>query len=1394
MSENIGENRTAVPANNLPQFMNEAPRSVEIEEKPSWLNNNLHKLMVSVSVIWFAIVLIYITQFFGWSNLFLMMPDEFGGFLAGITLPLAIIWVVMAYIDRGTSFKQEAKFLRAYMNQLVYPEDGAPQTAKAMADAIRSQVVELQQVSKMATVQTAKIKDEIRENINEFAKLVATLDNYSSKTIVELSDGVKFLTQNFETITDKAQNSAETFAGLNRQFASGATDIEQSLENLFEKLLPKLKEIKSSAELLHEISDSSNHDIVRANEMLRQFNDETSNNLNMVSETLNAQSQALQQISSAAVTNCGLLKKTVAAEVETMADTLEEHTGKLEKAITESGIVMRGKVDELAKRAREQIESLNDQVGKGLNGLDGSIDVQIKKVDSAMSKHSHGLVELISTLDQRADGINKKLSDHGELLAQEIDKLMVRSNNLEDSISIQVSNLNNISDQVINAMQKVDNALENNIDSLQNKSMIANDELSAYVNSLEDKTAALQRLAIEIMEQASAAGEDLQARRLHIKETIAEVTSQLQELNGEVNDASANIRKRSDDSISALNAAAENMNRYAGTLNEATSVVVAQSQVSEASLAQQHKNITASAARVEEIKAELKRQIDELSAASLALESDAAAAVENLKDNLSAMLASCNDVINKSKAINDNLTDQANQFDTSANRTLAKVTQFENVLTVQNQNIELLSQTVAERAAGIENILSRQNKEVGESTAEALETFRRAANDFEAQSKELHEISRSTAEYTSNVAAGFDEKAAALNTLFKQQENEFYSFCDKIADNAEEMSEALKKQVGIIEQSADKVFTRMVMLEEDTSRHTEAVVNNSHRSIDRLSEIEAMVESKNNAVKQMVDEISANLGSISGKLQEHAAIFTGAAKKMDEQGKDAAKGILDSCSKIQTAGTDLSKTGANIGKLLDEHAKNIDLAVVKAQNQSEDMNRMLSSQTEMMTEMANTLSTQSRLGEASLAQQYKYLSDAATNVSQKMKEINDNFKNNTDSIFDTSTKLAYEFDVLGDRLIKAGEDVSKTSKNSMKSLDQVNLLLSQTGEDLDAAIKHSVDNIGGIFKEYEKYIAGFNTVTAETSTGVMEINNLISAQSNKMIQISDDTRKLVDCFNNVLSDTSNQLAERANQAYDKVKGLGKELKNLSLQMEDAAKVSSAHMVNSGDKLRASISEIAANAERISNDILGSGEVFLKQSNALVAATDDTVAKVNSAMGSLLEASKDFSLSGDNIVKEALRFNEIINSQIKELNDHTRKADGTLKNLTTAYQGIQIEGFLKQAGTIIEKLESISVDINRVFNPKDEEDLWKKFYNGDTAVFVRYLSKNITKTQVSAVRKEFEKNGDFRSQVNAYLSEFELLISSAKSHEHSGLLLSVISGADIGKLYYILAKTLDKLEQ
>ena len=227
-------------------------------------------------------------------------------------------------------------------------------------------------------------------------------------------------------------------------------------------------------------------------------------------------------------------------------------------------------------------------------------------------------------------------------------------------------------------------------------------------------------------------------------------------------------------------------------------------------------------------------------------------------------------------------------------------------------------------------------------------------------------------------------------------------------------------------------------------------------------------------------------------------------------------------------------------------------------------------------------------------------------------------------------------------------------------------------------------------------------------------------------------------------------------------------------------------------MRATITEIAGNAERISNEIRSSGEVFLKQSGVLVAAGDDTLKKVSDVMGVLNNSSSEFSERGDELIKKSVAFSDIINKQLKIMTETSQKVEKNMSDIEKRYENAQIATFLKDAAYIIERLETASVDINRIFNPNAEEEIWKKYYNGDTAAFVRYLAKNMTKQQILEIRKLYEKNMDFRNMVTKYLSDFETLVARARVNEHAGVLLSVISGADIGKVYYILAKALDKL--
>lgn len=1364
MSEKAAEKNGNVTV--LPQFMKENNHnyaSVEIDDKQSWLNNNLHKLMVSVSVIWFAIVLIYITQFFGWSNLFLMMPDEFGGFLAGVTLPLAIIWVVMAYIDRGTSFNREAKFLRAYMNQLVYPEDGAPQTAKAMADAIRSQVIELQQVSKLAHEQTSQIKDAIKENVDDFAKLVNKLDNYSSKTIVELSDGVKFLTANFENILQKAQVSSQNLSQMNREFIEGSSGVEASLVSLINNLHPKLQEVKDT--------------VIALNEMQDVFSNQTA---------------SLKQIASMAIANCDMAKNSVSKEVNDLDDVLQNHSQRLALVFEEAQKDVKDKTEELSKLALSNIGLINNNIKNNMNTVDAVVDTQVEKIDAIISKYGQDISAFAKVLDDRTNILNEKLLQYGKVLNQELDRLMVRSSNLEETIAIQVANLDSVSDKAVTSMSSVEKALADKVISIDEKIAAANDGILSYCDVLSEKTDNFEKISKDGANKIVELTDVLNNRYDDLQNRVAEGLGQLSQIDKELSRSTENLMVQTSQSVENLNQVAQLMQKQTSGLAEASSVVVTQSQISETSLAQQQKYIMDTASRVEDIKAELRRQIDELAKASVTLEKDAVNILDILKTNISQMLGQCNEAIVKGKHLNDNLMEQANQFDTSANRTMAKVTQFENTLIKQNQSMDMLSKSIEDRSEHVAKILDEHVTKLDKVTNNSESVLTKSIADFETKANSIHDISKAASDCIIKVSSGLDEKVAGLNVLFKQQEADFYAYSEKVSENVNKMADILRKQMTGIEEGADKLFAKLVILEEDTGRRAENVVANSQKSLEELAEIEKMLNDKHNAAEKSVESAIVKLNDVNETVKNHLDGFEENVARISNDLDVSLKSMNGSSSKLKELEDELVKsTDATCQKLINQ-VQYMENMGIKLSNQGAIVSDMLDNQKNNITEVANNLATQARLAEASLAQQYKYLTDALVDTTTKMQEINGSFKQNTGGIFDVTNKLSYEFDVLGDRLLKACDAVNKAAKDSIKSIDQTSLRLNQCSEDLDTAIYHSVENIGGVFNEYEKYLAGFNTVTAETSTGVFEINNLISAQSDKMVKISEDTKKLVDCFNTVLSDTSNQLADRANDAYDKVRSLGQDLKKLGMEMDDAAKLSATHLEKSGDKLRASINEIAANAERISNTILSSGEVFVKQSNVLTEMAEDTALKVNKSVSNLVEAGRAFEEQGMSIVKEAIRFNDTVNTQTKTLEENAVKAEKVMSDLSVVYKDVKIDTFLADAGKIINVLESVSVDINRLLNPKDEDDLWKKFYNGDTQVFIRSIAKNMSNSQINSVRKEFEKNDELRKLVNTYMQEFEVLVEKSKTHEHSAALMAVISGADLGRLYYILAKALNKL--
>jgi hypothetical protein len=55
----------------------------------------------------------------GWDNLLALLPHELTGLLVGMVTPLAMLWTVIAFFERGRQLRSETEALRWHLRQLI---------------------------------------------------------------------------------------------------------------------------------------------------------------------------------------------------------------------------------------------------------------------------------------------------------------------------------------------------------------------------------------------------------------------------------------------------------------------------------------------------------------------------------------------------------------------------------------------------------------------------------------------------------------------------------------------------------------------------------------------------------------------------------------------------------------------------------------------------------------------------------------------------------------------------------------------------------------------------------------------------------------------------------------------------------------------------------------------------------------------------------------------------------------------------------------------------------------------------------------------------------------------------------------------------------------------------
>lgn len=536
------------------------------EQPESWFSNGLHRFMIVFSVMWFGIVAIYITKFFGWDNLFSMMPNEFSGFIAGISLPLAIVWVVMAYIDRGNSFRNETQMLRDSLNRIIFPDSNGNAATKMIADAIKAQVSELKETTRDVCAQADVIKRDLSDRIAEMKSLAGELDTYSSQTMQELNSEIKKLVENFTFVAEKA-------ASTTADFRVNTMQIREDSEQLSQIMKPMVNEMVTAAENIKEVVNVNNENIEKAQAQLNNYSESSQLAIGRIIESWAEKGENLEKTFLRTAENCEELfhrldsgishiensineQKTV---VEKQSAILDKNSGYLDKKLGEYGKLISLEVEAMIERSNTLEQNIQAQMKNikeasrqteeifGRLGTDISDKRQLLETEgSRMVNNIHLTVGNLGEEVARLQDFYKNTQDKNSELGKVFSSIAQTLKEMEDGLLASVNNFSSKAGGVVDKFNDVNTLVSGNIG-----------KLSETADNIANQSKANAGLLIEQDEYVNKS-----------LASLKQISSQIAALNKDMSSTAGNVGKTLSAYENKMSAFSKVMGEHLTDLNE----------------------------------------------------------------------------------------------------------------------------------------------------------------------------------------------------------------------------------------------------------------------------------------------------------------------------------------------------------------------------------------------------------------------------------------------------------------------------------------------------------------------------------------------------------------------------------------------------------------------------------------------------------------------------------------------------------------------------------------------------------------------------------------------------------------------------------------------------------
>ncbi len=356
-------------------------------------------------------------------------------------------------------------------------------------------------------------------------------------------------------------------------------------------------------------------------------------------------------------------------------------------------------------------------------------------------------------------------------------------------------------------------------------------------------------------------------------------------------------------------------------------------------------------------------------------------------------------------------------------------------------------------------------------------------------------------------------------------------------------------------------------------------------------------------------------------------------------------------------------------------------------------------------------------------------------------------------------------------------------------------------DDLGQIISHVDTKTIASVQEIAEHIKGLTYATNQANDKALEVTTLFAEKANGLTAITQNSLEKMEKVSGNLQNQINDI-QNLTHAFETTNNRTNEYLGL---IEGVV----GNMSKSSQLIEQNINKFGENTTQLNTRLIGQLEKILSVFKNQTIQMENEVQKITNRIGviedSLNNNAKEMLNTSSGVVNDLKYINESfekttdkVKTALKDIHDDVKNIEKSMEQ--TVQKAIPVfpkakekaqTDLLMDATVILNRLQAFSVDMAHIFTPKSEDSLWDKYYNGDKAVFMRHITKMMTETQNKKIIEFYHQNEDFRITVSRYMSEFEEMTKKAQEGEESKLLMSVLIGSDVGRLYMVLADVLKK---